>query len=212
MDVSFPETEEHFILGFFFCSPSPTGSAGNCSKDWDLGISLRGDGLAVSELVRRSKRQHIASFYAHGHSLLCIYAYIYYIAVYFIYICISALGKLFSCVIILISYQSLSVDYYNYRQSVRLTDTEYLGFFYFFPKDGTLKAWVPWFECYRCRQRRGNSINHLRLCHPCASPQWRRAVMLPVPALGDAVGRGLGRGGTELPACPQEGLVLALVP
>lgn len=36
--------------------------------------------------------------------------------------------------------------------------------------------------------------------------------MLPVPALGDAVGRGLGRGGTELPACPQEGLVLALVP
>lgn len=87
------------------------------------------------------------------------------------------------------------MDYYNYRQSVRLTDTEYLGFLIFFPKDGMLKAWVPWFECYRCRQGRGNSINHLRLCHPCASPQRRRAVMLPVPAQGDALGWGLGRGG-----------------
>lgn len=32
--------------------------------------------------------------------------------------------------IILISYQSLSMNHYNCRQSVRLTDIEYLGFFF----------------------------------------------------------------------------------
>jgi len=65
--------------------PSPTGSAGNCSKDWNLGITLRGDGLAGRQLVRRSKRQHIALLYVYCLSQLSIYMCICYIAVYYMY-------------------------------------------------------------------------------------------------------------------------------
>lgn len=39
MDVSFSETEECSMLGFFLPQP-PAGSAGDGLKDWDLGVNL----------------------------------------------------------------------------------------------------------------------------------------------------------------------------